>query len=89
MHSTYACKLLLDPSPATFISVLQKLNFGQCGKGYHILNVIVYREYEIKFLLMRATGEIGENFLLVKISTYMYTIVTGLLDAWHTQYFLL
>ena len=49
------------------------INFRQRGKGRHILNVIINTGQKIraiKFSPIRADGEIGENFLLAKISVY-------------------
>ena len=49
------------------------INFCQCGKGRHILYVIIntgQKIHVIKISPMRADGKIGENFLLVKISAY-------------------
>ena len=50
------------------------INFRQCGKGRHILYVIINTGKKkiriIKISPMRADGEIGENFLLAKISAY-------------------
>ena len=61
------------------------INFRQCGKGCHILYVIINTRQKIcmiKISPMRADGEIGENFLLAKISTYIvywyvYTLGKG------------
>ena len=56
-------------TPALF--VLQKYSiFSKCGKGRHILYVIIIAGQNIKILLTRADGE---NFLLAKISVYMAT----------------
>jgi hypothetical protein len=47
--------------------------FRQCGEGHHILYAIFNTGQKISvinFSPMRAGGEIGENFLLAKI-TYM------------------
>ena len=65
--------LKFSPSPATFVLF--------CGKFFtHAVKVAISsmqsltqdkKNLRVKFLPMRAGGEIGENFLLVKISTYM------------------
>ena len=55
--------------------------FHQCGKGRHILNVIINMGQKIRAIKispMRADGEIGKNFLLVKISTYTVLIFSTL-----------
>ena len=50
-----------------------ELNFYQCGKGHHILCAIIntgQKIHVIKISPMRADGEVGENFVLAKISVY-------------------
>ena len=53
--------------------IFGEINFRQCSKGRHILNVIINTGQKIrtiKILPIRADGEIGEIFLLAKISAY-------------------
>ena len=53
--------------------IFDGINSCQYGKGHHILYVIINTGQKIlwiKLLPTRAGGEIGKNFLLVKISTY-------------------
>ena len=80
----YSQKFSLDKispiaSPGTF--VLQKINihginFHQYAKGCHMLYVIINTGQNIRrttFSPTRPGGEIGENFLLAKISGYTVT----------------
>ena len=56
------------------------INFRQCGKGRHILYVIINTGQKIRVIKispMRADGKIGENFLLAKISAYTVSIKRG------------
>ena len=67
----YMCESFeISPSPATFILHENLVeNFHQGGKGRHILSAIYNTGQTLnvlKFLPIRAGGEIGENFLLVK-----------------------
>ena len=75
----FAWQNFAKPSYLCIAEIFSWINFHQCGKGRHILYVIINTRQKIrvvKILPMRADGEIGENFLLVKISVY-----TVLLDA--------
>ena len=50
------------------------INFRQCGKGRHTLNVIINTGQKIRTIKIspvRTDGEIGENFLLAKTSAYI------------------
>ena len=64
-------KNFTKPSYLCIAEVFSGINFRQCGKGHHILNVIINTGHAIKILPIRADGEIGKNFLLAKISMYM------------------
>ena len=65
----------LPPPPATFVSqkYFTKLIFASTVK---IAISFMYRRknLQIKYLPMRAGGEIGENFLLAKISSYIIVL---------------
>ena len=68
------CWIKISTSPATFVLQkvwVDKINFRQCGKGRHILYVIIYTgQKKINFSPMRAGGEISESFLLAKFHVY-------------------
>ena len=69
-------KNFAKPSYYCITEIFSGINFRQCGKGCHILYVIINTGQKIrviKILPMRADGEIGKNFLLAKIS--MYTVL--------------
>ena len=74
----YTTKISLDknfakPSYLYITKIFGEINFRICGKGHHILNVIINTGQKIcgiKFSPIRADGEIGETFLLAKISVY-------------------
>ena len=78
-HCTVYSKIFaghkISPSPGIYLciaEILDGINFHQCGNGHHILNT--GQKIQVKILPTRAGGEIGENFLLAKISTwYIYT----------------
>ena len=66
-------KNFANPSYLCIAEIFGGINFRQCDKGRHILNVIINMAQKIraiKILPMKADGEIGENFLLAKISAY-------------------
>ena len=60
----------ISPSPATctfcIAEIFGGINFRRCDKGRHILYVIINtgQNLLINISLMRAGGEIGENFRL-------------------------
>ena len=67
-------KNFAEPSYLCIAEIFGGINFRQCGKGHHILCVIIntgQKIHVIKISPMRADGEIGKNFLLAKISAYM------------------
>ena len=74
----YTTKFSLDknfanPSYLCIAEIFGGINFHQCGKGRHVLNVIInmgQKTHVIKISPIRTDGEIGENFLLAKISAY-------------------
>ena len=78
MYIPYTTKFSLDKNFAKLsylciAEIFGGINFHQCSKGHHYLNVIINTGQKIravKLLPIRADGEIGENFLLVKISVY-------------------
>ena len=85
MYNTiYFHRIKISPSPATFamlifanvvkvtISSMQSFNTRQ-------------KNSMIKFSPMRAGGKIGEIFLLVKISTYMYTVLHSISNKYYTR----
>ena len=56
-------------------------NLHQCGKGRHILYVIIHIGQKISVSLIRTGSEIGKHFLLAKIfhlygNNYMILYVT-------------
>ena len=66
-------KNFAKPSYLCIAEIFGGINFHQCGKGRHILNVIINTGQKIRTIKIspiRADGEIGENFLLAKISVY-------------------
>ena len=66
-------KNFTKPSYLCIAEIFSGINFRQCSKGYHILNVINntgQKIHVIKIPSIRADGEIDENFLLAKFSTY-------------------
>ena len=74
----YSQKFSLDkhfanPSYPCITEIFTGINFRQCGKGRHILCVIIntgQKIHRIKISPMQAGGEIGETFLLAKIFSY-------------------
>ena len=78
-------KFLLDknfanPRYLCIAEIFGDIIFHQCGKGHHILYVIIntgQKIHVIKISPMRADGEIGENFLLEKISVYTVICIKG------------
>ena len=65
------------------VEIFGGINFHQCGKGRHILYVIIntgQKIHVIKISPMRADGEIGENFCVYgtmtlvcqSLANYMY-----------------
>ena len=72
----YTTKFSLDKNFAkhSYLCVAEifgGINFCQCGKGHHILNVIINTGQKIrvtKISPIKADGKIGKNFLLAKIS---------------------
>ena len=77
MHPEYR-KFLLDknftkPRYLCIAEIFDGINFHQCGIGRHILYVITNTGQKIRVIKIspiRADVEIGENFLLAKISEY-------------------
>ena len=66
-------KIFAKPSYLCIAEIFNGINFCQCGKGCHILNVIINTGQKIcmiKISPIRADGKISQNFLLAKISTY-------------------
>ena len=74
----YTTKISLDknfakPSYFCIAEIFCGIYFRQCGKGPHILNVMIntgQKIHAIKISPIRADCEIGETFLLAKISAY-------------------
>ena len=69
----FAGQNFAKPSYLCIAEIFSETNFCQCSKGCHILNVIIntgQKIHAIKISPRRADGEIGESFLLAKISAY-------------------
>ena len=66
-------KNFAKPSYLCIAEIFSGINFRQCSKGHHILNVIINTGQKIRAIKIspiRADGKIGENFLPAKISTF-------------------
>ena len=69
----------ISPTPDTCRNIWWN-KFSPCGKGCHILYVIINTGQKIRVIKIspiRASGEIGENFLLAKISVYTVSSIAN------------